>query len=73
MWKDRVNKLVSEMCFESWRKENTKKDGSRYVKHRPYRVPQIACLLVDCLNKNDEARAKALMFELMDVPELSRD
>lgn len=61
-WKIKVHKLIYLLCQQSYLQANRKKDGSFYKKHRPYSIPETAERLIDCLNKNDEELAKAIML-----------
>jgi len=61
-WQEKAKRLIAEACLEAYRKANTKPDGTRYRKHRPYRVPEHAQALLDALNADDEEKAKAVML-----------
>jgi hypothetical protein len=63
-WREKANRVIGQLCRESWRKANHDKNGNRYKRHRPYTVPEDAQTLVDCLNKDDEVTAKALFIRL---------
>ena len=56
-WRDKANRLISKLCLEANRAANL-----GHKKHVPYRVPELAKELVDCLEKNDEHRAKSLFL-----------
>ena len=63
-WRDKANNEIASMCMAAYLQANTKKDGSRYKKHRPYAIPELAQQLVDCLGNHDqkagEIRAKQI-------------
>ena len=59
-WQDKAHRIIAALCLESYSKTNTKKDGGKYKTHRPYIVPQEAEILIECLNTNDEHRAKSM-------------
>lgn len=56
-WRDNADRLIGRACFEAWRSANA---GKR--RHVPYRVPDIAQELVECLRDDDEHRAKAIFL-----------
>jgi hypothetical protein len=62
LWKDKAHKIIGGLCRESYLKANKLPNGQLRKKHVPYSVPQEAMELVDCLNKNDEERAKQLFM-----------
>ena len=61
-WREKAQRLIGEACMAAYLKANTKPDGTRYKKHRPYSVPEHAQALVDALGANDEHKAKSLML-----------
>ena len=62
MWQDRVKKIIEQLAYQAYTQANTKKGGGRYKRHRPYSVPPVCGELLECLNNNDEERAKAIMM-----------
>lgn len=72
-WREKANRIIGELSLESWRQANVRKDGAVRRKHVPYSVPQLAQVLVECLNKNDEERAKAIFQRLNISPEYAND
>lgn len=50
-WQDKANKIIADYSYQAWL-NNNKKPG--------YIIPSIARDLVDCLNTNNEERAKAI-------------
>lgn len=63
-WRDKANAIISAECSISYRAANFTKVGKKRKKHVQYTVPPIAQALVDCLQKNDERRAKAIFLAL---------
>lgn len=61
-WEVKANKIISSVCFAAWKEANTKPNGQRYAKHRPYSVPDLAASLVSCLATQDEVGAKAIFL-----------
>lgn len=61
-WRQKAQQLIGKLCEASYRQANTNKNGSRKKKHVPYSVPEAATRLIECLNTNDEARAKSLFL-----------
>lgn len=61
-WREKAERLIAEACLEAYRKTNTKPDGTRYRKHRPYAVPEHAQALLEALNADDEQKAKSIML-----------
>ena len=61
MWQKKVHKVISELCLESYRQANYKK-GKKYKKHKQYSVPDEALDLIECLDTDDEERAKSIML-----------
>lgn len=57
-WQAKVRDKIGELSLKSYRDANTPK-GKR---HKPYNLPDTVVDLVDCLNKNDEERAKAILI-----------
>lgn len=62
-WRDKANRIIGELCLSSYLQANTRPDGTRYRKHRPYRVPDDAEMLIRCLAESDEATAKAYFVQ----------
>ncbi len=63
-WRQKAHVIIAKLNLDAWHKANHDKNGKRYKRHRPYTPPEDAQTLVDCLNKNDEERAKALFIRL---------
>jgi hypothetical protein len=68
-WQGKANKIIAELCTESYRQANMLGDGRLRKKHVPYRVPRVAEELVACLKTGDEMTAKAIFMQLALVPQ----
>jgi hypothetical protein len=60
-WRARVSRVIAGLCADAYKAENYRKDGTKYKRHRAYHVPDTACELLECLNSNNEERAKSIM------------
>lgn len=69
-WREKANRVIRKMCRESWRRANTKADGTTYKRHRPYAVPHDAEMLVNALAKDDEVLAKAIFVRQAVIGEI---
>ena len=58
-WKDKASQVIAEMSMAAYLAANTRPNGGRYRKHRQYRIPDDARMLVECLARDDEEAAKA--------------
>ena len=73
-WRDKAEKEIEAMSMAAYREANfCKRTGKRYKEHRQYAIPILAQELVDCLEKNDEERAKAIFIYTAIIPESRRD
>jgi hypothetical protein len=63
-WQQKAHAVIAELCAAAWRRTNLDRHGRPYPKHRPYPRPADAQALVECLNSNDEERAKAIFLRL---------
>ena len=61
-WEERAKTVVGKLCKEEFARVNTKKNGQRYKKHRPYVIPETAQSIINALNSNDEELTKALIL-----------
>ncbi len=59
----KAHRIIGVLCMASYVKANTRKNGRRYKKHRPYSVPEEAQDIIDCLNRDDEPTLKAIFME----------
>ena len=59
-WRNKANREIARMCAASYRQANTLKSGKLRKRHIPYSVPEVAQDLIDCLNTDDEHRAKSI-------------
>lgn len=57
-WAEKANRIIAAVCADAYRAANP----TPRKRHRPYHVPDIARDLVDCLNTDDEQRAKSLFL-----------
>jgi hypothetical protein len=62
-WHHKAQEIIDAHCRAAWRQANIKPNGTTRRRHVPYRVPDIAAALVECLNRDDEHEAKRL-FEV---------
>jgi hypothetical protein len=60
MWRRKAHTIIESLAWQSYQQTNYDRSGRKYKKHRPYRLPMVAEVLVECLNTNDEIRAKVL-------------
>jgi hypothetical protein len=63
-WQDKAHQIIAQECSAAYRAANQKRDGTWRKKHVPYHVPPIAQALVECLNTDDEVRAKSIFIGL---------
>ena len=62
-WRDKAQRLIYLSCRDSYTKAQTSKStGKKYKQHVAYAVPEFAEQLIECLDKDDEARAKTLFL-----------
>lgn len=59
-WRQKAHRVIAALSKESYEQMNRRPEGGRYKRHRPYSVPETAQKLIDALNRNDEAAAKAI-------------
>lgn len=59
-WKEKANRVIASLCLDAYRKANYGRNGLKRKKHHPYRVPDDAQILVECLKCDDEETAKSL-------------
>jgi hypothetical protein len=57
-WRAKCHRIINNLSNEAYKEKNPV-PGKR---HRPYTVPQLAADLVECLNKDDELKAKQLFL-----------
>ena len=60
-WEDKAHRLISAMCLTAYQKANPKPLYGK-KKAKPYQVPALAQTLVECLNTNNEEKAKAIFL-----------
>lgn len=61
-WKQKSHKVIYSLCRQSYEFNNVSKSGRKSSRHIPYSVPQEAQDLIDCLNTNNEEKAKAMFL-----------
>jgi hypothetical protein len=61
-WRIKADRLIFKLSQQSSRQAQRSPRGARYKRHHQYSVPDLARQLVECLNTNDEHRAKALFL-----------
>jgi hypothetical protein len=61
-WQAKAHRIIKAACEQSYRQANYRR-GRKLKRHHPYTVPAIAEQLIECLNTNNEERAKALFLE----------
>ena len=61
-WRNKAHKIINSLCRQSYLKENQLNNGKLRKKHVPYSVPEEAKELIDCLNRNDEEKAKEMFL-----------
>ena len=61
-WEEKANRLINNACRASYLRANTSPTGRKYARHVQYTVPELAEHLIDCLNRGDEEKAKALFL-----------
>lgn len=59
-WQDKAHKIIAQECLQAQRAANRQ----RRKQHIPYHVPPIAQALVECLDTDDEVRAKSIFVRL---------
>lgn len=68
MWQDKVHRVISDLCTQSYEQANRRPNGQLRRRHVPYSVPAVAALLIECLESDDEERAKAVMLQYGHLP-----
>jgi hypothetical protein len=61
-WRIKADRLIFKLSRQSHQQAQRRPGGGSYKRHHPYAVPDLARQLVECLNTNDEHRAKALFL-----------
>ena len=59
-WRNKAEKQIQSICRAEYLRVNTTKSGKKRRRHVSYTIPQEALDLLECLNTNDEERAKAI-------------
>lgn len=61
-WQDKAKRMIEAEAWRCYRVANTRKDGKPRKRHIPYTLPGWVNDLVECLDRCDEERAKAIML-----------
>lgn len=66
-WENKAHRIIAALCLQSKQEALARTNHRRKRQLRlqdccPYAVPQLAQDLIECLNTQDEARAKALFL-----------
>lgn len=61
MWQDRAHQMIAEAAKEAYLKAGNKWPANLNKKHKPYTLPKWCDELVECMKRDDEERAKAIM------------
>lgn len=56
-WEIKAHRIVSELCLEEYKKVNAGKK-----RHKPYRVPELAQEILDCIKTDDEELCKYIFL-----------
>ena len=64
-WENKVEEVIGKLSRIAWYQANHDKQGKQYKKHRPYRVPEEASLLVTYLGMHDRKEAENLAKSYM--------
>jgi hypothetical protein len=62
LWEKKAHELIYDLCFEEYKKVNRDKRGIKKKKHIPYRPPELAEELHNCIKNEDEERAKFIFL-----------
>ncbi len=60
-WKEKANRLISNLSHQAWKEANFR-NGKQLKRYVPYTIPPLARELVECLDTDNEERAKALFM-----------
>ena len=60
-WKDKAHEIIAKECVASYTKAQKSKK-----KHVQYTVPEVAENLIECLDTEDEERAKSIFIAYND-------
>ncbi len=71
-WITAVNAVIHNICHASYMAANFLPNGQKRKKHVPYHTGQVVDDLVDCLGKNDQERAFAILMYNYECQGISR-
>jgi hypothetical protein len=60
-WYTKAHRIIAELSQAAYRAAG---NGSHRKRHVPYSVPETAEMLIDCLNRDDEERAKVIFIRI---------
>jgi hypothetical protein len=63
-WRHRAQRVIYDLCIAEYEREKSRLKGKK--KRIEYSVPEMAENLIECLNTDDEGRAKSIMLEYND-------
>ena len=61
-WVVKAHEVISKLCLQAYVEANTRPNGMKYKKYRPYTVPEEAQELTKCIAEDDELRAKQIFL-----------
>jgi hypothetical protein len=64
-WEHKVDAVIGRLSRAAWYQANHDKQGNRYKRHHPYRIPSEAEALVTCLGMRDRRAAEISAKEIM--------
>jgi hypothetical protein len=71
-WENKIEEVIGKLSYTAWFQANHNKQGKRFKKHRPYRVPEEAQYLVECLGLHDRRKSEILAKEYMELLRIRR-
>ena len=75
-WEEKVHRIISALSMEAFNLANRLPNGRLRKKHVPYRIPDSAERLVECLGMKDrsaaEETAKAIFLYDYDISKLNQ-
>lgn len=72
-WEEKVHKVIGKLAAQAYKQTNYDRQGHKYKKHRPYRLPEEADSLVKCLGDKDRVRGEHTCKEIMEGLRRSRE
>ena len=65
-WENKVERVIGKLSYAAWYDANHDNAGRRYKKHHPYRLPEEAVELTECLGDHNRSRAERRAKEIME-------